>query len=202
MIKKRLLISIACAAALTPSLAATSADAAETAQTADAQCAQDVSPYRDFDFLIGEWDFVMANGQKVADHTYTKRESGCLIVEDWRTLSGDTGLSIKYVDPQTGRWRSVWMSASFHIDYAGEKRDDGAMVLEGRMFPNNETGKGIINGRVIPDDDGKTARVRGVWTPLDDGSVAQEFLIYNFEQDAWESFFAGVDRPKSARETQ
>ena len=171
--------------------------AAANAQTTP-QCAQDISPYRDFDFLIGEWDFYAPNKQKIADHSYLARESGCLIVEEWRTLSGATGMSVKYVDPQSGLWRSVWMSSMFHIDYSGEKRADGALVLEGSIYPNNEDGDMIIAGRVIPDGDGKTGRVRGVWTPLADKSVRQEFLIYNFEEGEWETFFTGIDRPKAA----
>ena len=142
-------------------------------------CGSDASPYRDLDFLVGEWDFFSMDGKKIGAQTYTKREQGCLIFEDWSTVSGGTGSGMNFVDPATGLWRQVWMSPRFHIDYSGGLDESGAFVLEGRMYPN---------------DGSKSAPIRGVYTKQADGSVTKEFLRQNTETDAWETFFIGVAR--------
>ncbi|WP_025743331.1 hypothetical protein [Aquimarina pacifica] len=145
-------------------------------------CASDESPYRDFDFVLGEWDFLTSDGKKMGEQIYTKQEKGCAILEKWTTLSGSTGTGMTFVDPNTGLWRQVWMSPMFHIDYSGSLNETGAMVLEGTMYPNN--GK-------------KSAPVRGLWAKQGDGTIKQEFLKYNEQTKKWESFFSGVAHPKT-----
>jgi len=46
-------------------------------------------------------------------------------------ISGITGRGISSVNPATVRWRQVWMSSRFHIDYSGGLDENGSMVLEG-----------------------------------------------------------------------
>lgn len=55
---------------------------------------------------------------KKTKQVYTKREKGCLILEEWELNSGETGMGISFVDPETGLWRQVWMSLSYYIDYS------------------------------------------------------------------------------------
>jgi hypothetical protein len=56
---------------------------------------------------LGEWDFLTADGKKIGEQVYTKKEEGCLIVEEWTTLSGITGTGMTFVDPATKLWRQV-----------------------------------------------------------------------------------------------
>lgn len=142
-------------------------------------CGADASPYRDLDFLVGEWEFFLEDGTKLAEQTYFKREEGCLILEDWRTVTGETGTGMNFVDPATGRWRQVWMSPNFHLDYSGTVDEKGILTLEGRMYPNNGA---------------PGAQIRGVYTPLEDGSVTKEFLMRADDDDEWRQFFIGVAR--------
>lgn len=156
----------------------------QSAQTLTEQkpvCAQDVAPYRDLDFLVGHWEFFMLDGNKIADQVYSKKEQGCLILEDWSTLTGETGTGMNFVDPATGKWRQVWMSPRFHIDYSGGLNEKGDFILEGRMYPNN--------GRA-------SSAVRGVYSKQADGSVTKEFLIYHETVKEWKRFFIGVARKK------
>jgi len=148
-------------------------------------CASDTAPYRDFDFVLGEWDFLTAKGKKIGEQIYTKRESGCMILEEWSTLSGSTGTGMSFVDPATGLWRQVWMSPMFHIDYSGKLDEKGNMVLEGTLYPNNGD---------------NSAPVRGIWAPQPDGSIKQEFLRFNEAAETWESFFLGFAHPKAEAE--
>ena len=144
-------------------------------------CASNESPYRDFDFVLGHWDFLNADGKKIGEQVYTKHEQGCMILEKWNTLSGSTGTGMSFVDPATGLWRQVWMSPMFHIDYSGNLNENGDMILEGTMYPNN--GK-------------ESSPVRGIWAKQDNGTIRQEFLKYNDNSQKWESFFLGFAHPK------
>ncbi len=143
-------------------------------------CGADEAPYRDLDFLVGEWEFFTNDGRKIADQTYSRREQGCLILEDWRTLSGETGTGMNFVDPATGKWRQVWMSPRFHIDYSGGLNDDGQHILEGTIYPNNGQ---------------PSMEIRGIYTRLDDGAVTKEFLTRASSDDDWSVLFAGVSLP-------
>ena len=144
-------------------------------------CSSENAPFRDFDFVIGHWDFYNLEGAKIGEQIYTKREQGCLIIEEWTTLSGSTGHGMSFVDPKTGLWRQVWMSPLFHIDYSGGLDENGAMVLEGTMYPNN--GK-------------ESFLVRGIWTKQEDGSIKQEFLKFNDTANTWQPFFVGIGQKK------
>jgi hypothetical protein len=56
-----------------------------TVQAAEPVCSYNNAPYRDLDFLVGSWEFFTMDGKKIADQKYFKKESGCLILEDWKT---------------------------------------------------------------------------------------------------------------------
>ena len=144
-------------------------------------CSEVRSPYRDFDFLVGNWEFFTLEGKKIADQIYSKREQGCLILEDWSTLSGGTGTGMNFVDSGSGKWRQVWMSPLFHIDYSGGLTENGDFVLEGRIYPNNGS---------------PASAVRGVYSKQKDGSVTKEFLMYDETSKVWNRFFIGVARRK------
>lgn len=154
-------------------------DERTTADGEGIECASTEAPYRDLDFLIGRWEFFTLEGQKIADQVYTSRENGCLVLEDWTTLSGETGTGMNFVNPFTGEWRQVWMSPRFHLDYSGGLVEPGTFVLEGQMYPNDGSG---------------SAQIKGVYTKQSDGSVTKEFLRRAGTHDDWERFFIGVAR--------
>ncbi|KJY76912.1 hypothetical protein [Vibrio nigripulchritudo] len=147
-------------------------------------CAEDTSPYRDLDFLVGEWEFYTLDGKLIANQTYHKKEKGCLILEEWKTISGETGTGMNFFDPESKKWRQVWMSPRFHIDYSGGLDESGNLILEGRMYPNNGEA---------------SSAVKGVYTRNSDGSVTKEFLKLGKEENNWKRFFIGVARKPSQR---
>ena len=67
-------------------------------------------PYRDFDFVVGNWEMFDKDGRKVGEQVYVKREQGRLITEEWTTVSGGTGHGMTFVDSKTGLWRQVYVS--------------------------------------------------------------------------------------------
>jgi len=144
-------------------------------------CTTEVSPYRDFDFWVGDWEvFDPETGKKLGDNRVTLRENGCLIVEAWTSEGGGTGMSMNFYDPLEGAWRQVWQSAPGFIDYTGGLDEQGRMVLEGRLHSN-------ARGTSVP--------FRGRWTPNDDGTVLQEFWQRG-DDGEWQSWFRGVYRPR------
>ena len=140
------------------------------------------TPYSDFDFVVGSWDFYTPDGTKIGVQTYTKREDGHLIVEEWQLSSGETGLGMSFVDPKTGLWRQVWMSPMYHIDYSGGIDENGAMVLEGTLYPNNG---------------GESSPIKGMWSKQPDGSIKQDFYIFDDKLDKWNVLFSGYTLPKN-----
>ncbi|MEP2671188.1 MAG: hypothetical protein ABJH04_19450 [Cyclobacteriaceae bacterium] len=151
------------------------------AEPTSPKCTSDEKPYRDFDFIIGNWEYRTTDGNKIGEQTITKQGEGCAIIEEWTEVSGITGRGISFVDPKTGLWRQVWMSSRFHIDYSGKLNDSGAMVLEGTMYPTNNN---------------TSSKIRGVWMKQNDGSIKKEFLRFDENTNKWNAFFTGFAYPK------
>lgn len=139
----------------------------------------DVPGARDFDFWVGEWNvYSAADGEFGGTNRISKRSNGCLILEEWTSVTGGDGTSMNYLDPTTGQWRQIWMGSNNYIDYSGGLNDDGDMVLEGEITYFGENGS-----RSFP--------FRGVWTPNEDGSVTQHFTQYDADNDVWNDWFVG-----------
>lgn len=155
-------------------------NAQQTSPAATSQCTGSESPWRDFDFWIGNWEVYDPNtGNKVGDNRIEKRENGCLILENWKSIAGGSGISMNFYDPLEKKWRQVWQSAPAFIDYSGGLDEQGRMQLEGAIYYNAS---------------GQSAPFRGRWTAQDDGSVLQEFWQYDATSDNWNSWFVGEYR--------
>jgi len=152
--------------------------AQEDAQQPTAPCEDDPA-FDQWDFWLGEWN-VYGNDETRAlagTNSIAKHYSNCLITETWVSTNGSGGFSINYYNPVKGRWRQVWVSNGYSIDYTGGLNDQGQMVLEGEI-----------------DDYGKHSSTpfRGIWTPRDNGDVVQRFEIYDAENDHWNVWFEGL----------
>ncbi|MEO1475470.1 MAG: hypothetical protein AAFS13_03735 [Pseudomonadota bacterium] len=132
--------------------------------------------YSDFDFWLGTWEVTNQDGVVQGQNTITKEEYGCLVLERWTSANGGTGQSYNYVDPLSGKWRQVWVSAFSNIDYEGGKTEAGGIRLEGE----------------ITQRDGSQYPFVGEWIPRDDGTVLQIFHQYNPETKSWDEWFAGI----------
>ena len=130
--------------------------------------------FSDFDFWVGEWEvFDSATGEKLGEDIIQKIESGCLLLEHWKSVSGGTGTSLNYYNPVTREWRQVWVSEGrYSIDIVGGIRS-GCMVLEGSIY----------------NFAGAVWDFRGNWTPRPDGSVRQFFEQFNHDSNDWATWF-------------
>jgi len=139
--------------------------------------------YSEFDFWLGEWD-VTVNGQKAGENIVTKQEGGCLVLEKWTDVTGGTGQSYNFFNPDSEQWRQVWVSNYMTIDYAGGLTDDGSMELVGQITYFH---------------DRTSARFLGRWTLQDDGTVRQYFEQFDEEQGMMVPIFTGIYHRKQSQ---
>jgi len=130
--------------------------------------------HRQFDFWIGDWQVVDADGQVQGTNRITQVAGDCALREEWVGNSGVPGTSINYFDPADGLWHQHWVGGSGSIlDLTGGLQN-GSMVLEGeRDGPRGH------------------ALHRIAWTPLDDGRVRQSWTLSRDEGTTWQPVFEG-----------
>lgn len=152
------------------------------ATAAPSPCHEDPR-FAQFDFWIGDWDVNLASGQRAGSNEIHSLHGGCVLVENWTSASGGTGMSINYFDDAAGEWVQIWNDGQgSQINIRGGLTDDG-MLLVGTI---HYVGKGI------------TEQFRGLWTPLDDGRVRQYFEQYDLQSASWQPWFEGFYSRKTA----
>jgi hypothetical protein len=152
---------------------------------AGASCGQDSAPvfpceddarFAEFDFWAGEWDVHVASGQFAGNNVITPTQRDCVLIENWTSATGGTGMSINYLDHDADEWVQIWNdSQGSQINIRGGLTDDGMLLV------------GTIH--YIAQD--KTVPFRGLWTLLDDGRVRQFFEQFDEEKDVWAPWFEG-----------
>ncbi len=132
--------------------------------------------FAEFDFWIGKWDVHVASGVLAGHNEITREERGCVLIENWGSASGGSGMSINYVDKINGEWVQIWNDASgSQINIRGGITEEG-MLLTGTIHY-------VATGQTLP--------FRGLWTPLEDGRVRQYFEQSNDGGESWVSWFEG-----------
>ncbi len=136
-----------------------------------------------FDFWVGEWDVHVAAGALAGSNVIKRAERGCVLIENWSSASGGTGMSINYVDKTSDEWVQIWNAAGgSQINIRGGMTDDG-MLLTGTIHY-------VANGTTAP--------FRGLWTPLADGRVRQFFEQSSDDGKTWTPWFEGFYTRKPA----
>jgi hypothetical protein len=132
--------------------------------------------FRAFDFWVGEWDVHDQSGQLAGRNVIEASQHGCVLVENWTSASGGTGMSMNWLDHEKDEWVQVWIDSSGgQIEIRGGLTDEG-MRLTGRIhYTGNDT----------------TAPFRGLWTPLPDGRVRQFFEQSGDGGETWQPWFEG-----------
>lgn len=151
------------------------------AQTPQFPC-EDDERFAQFDFWIGEWDVRGPDGTYAGSNSITSDYRKCVLVEDYETPTGFIGMSINYLDHQTGEWVQIWSDASgSQINIRGGMTDEGMRLVGTIHYIGSNT----------------TVPFRGTWTPLEDGRVRQFFEQYNKETETWDTWFEGFYTRKS-----
>ncbi len=99
-----------------------------------------------------------------------------MLIEEWQSATGGSGMSINYFDKAAGEWVQVWNDASgSQIDIRGGMTDEG-MLLQGTIHS-------VATGTSLP--------FRGLWSPLPDGRVRQYFEQADDGGSTWTPWFEG-----------
>ena len=155
--QRRLVTRLACIAVLVP-------------MTAESQqpTACSASPYRQFDFWLGDWEVTNAQGTVVGTNTIRKILNGCVLHEQWRAADGGSGQSHNIYNLQTGKWHQSWVDDHGQLLLLdGGLDDQGRMVLRGETV--SEEGATVIDEIAWERADGD--RVRQVWRKSTDGGT-------------------------------
>ena len=147
------------------------------AQNADTPPPCNEEEFRQFDFWLGTWEVTTPDGTVAGTNQITNEENGCLILETWNSATGGTGQSYNYYNPVSEKWRQVWVSSGFIIDYEGGLTASGSMKLAGTI---------TYTASKLETD------FTGEWTPNEDGTVTQHFEQYDAEQNEWRAWFTGI----------
>jgi Protein of unknown function (DUF1579) len=136
----------------------------------------------DFDFWIGDWEVTVRATGKLAGHNKIEaRHGGRVLVENYTTPAGYTGMSLNGYDAAAKRWRQCWM------DNFGTVLDLYGGLVDGKMVMSGETTR--------PDGSKQTERI--TWTPNADGTVRQHWEQSTDGGKTWTTAFDGLYKRKA-----
>ncbi len=137
---------------------------------------------RQFDFWLGRWTVVDTAGRELGRSEITRVSGGCGILEHWSGSDGVGGRSLNGYDPQTGKWRQLWVGeGGLLLRLEGSLRGR-SMVLSG--------GHRSRSGAMVLD--------RITWTPRPGGEVRQLWEMSRDGGKSWTTAFDGLYRPSSS----
>ena len=133
-------------------------------------------PYQQFDFWIGEWKVLTADGKAAGSSRITSILGGCVILEEWTGAGGPSiGKSFNIFDASRKRCHQSWVDNGGTLAQFDGGLTDGAMILEGPAVGPN----------------GVTLRSRMTFTPLPDGRIRQQWENSSDGGKSWTSAFDG-----------
>jgi len=134
---------------------------------------------RHFDFWIGSWEVVNANGSVAGRNRIEPVLDGCVLQETWAGASGSAGTSLNFFDTARGKWRQFWVW-----------REGTTLELEG----------GLVNGAMVMEgdstEDGKALRNRITWSKRSAGKVNQLWEVSEDNGKTWKAIFDGMYYPE------
>ena len=138
--------------------------------------------YRQFDFWLGDWDLLGADGKKSAEDKVVQVLSGCALQENANSVEGVQRLSVSAYDPATHHWHQTLMDDGGAILHLEGEFADGKMILVGQRPSQKEKGVTVTH--------------RIAWTPLPDHRVRRYWEFSNNGGRSWRPFFDGTYVPR------
>lgn len=139
---------------------------------------------RAFDFWIGEWEVYTPNGQKAGENVIEKTTNGCMLLENWTSVSGGTGKSMNYYDGAVKKWKQLWVNSTGGVMSYEGNISGGAMHFEGYQIQSN----------------GKKALFKMTFTPQENGDVRQYIEQSLDSGKTWQVWFDGMYKKKHSAE--
>ena len=138
--------------------------------------------YRQFDFWLGEWDLVGADGKKSAEDKVVQVLGGCGLQENWTSVKSGQGLSFSAYDPATRRWHQTLMDDSGAVLKLEGEFADGKMILVGQR-PSQKEKNVTITHRIA-------------WSTMPDHRVKQFWEASTNGGRTWRPVFEGYYVPR------
>jgi len=127
---------------------------------AHAACA-DLS-YRQFDFMLGDWNVATTEGKLVGRDHIEKTYGACVVQEHWTSVDGGTGGSVSMYDASRKLWHQTWVDSTGTLVVLEGGLKDGRMVMTGEM---TQAGKRVQDRMSWTSQDGK---IRQLWETSED----------------------------------
>jgi tetratricopeptide (TPR) repeat protein len=128
-----------------------------------------------FDHWVGEWE-VTALGQPAGTNEIKLILGGCVLFENWESVSGTSGKSFNYYDASEDHWRQIW------VDDTGGVVEFTGQVRDGVMYYTATT-------HTTPGGDEVQHKL--TFTPLQDGSIQQLWEQSTDGGNSWTVAFDG-----------
>ncbi len=138
--------------------------------------------YRQFDFWLGEWDLVGADGKRSAEDKVVQVLGGCALQENGNSVEGVQRMSVSAYDPATRHWHQTLMDDGGAVLHLEGEFADGKMILVGQRPSQKEKGATITH--------------RIVWTPMPDHRVRRLWEFSNNGGRTWRPFSEGTYTPR------
>ncbi len=128
-----------------------------------------------FDFWLGSWEVYTPAGSKAGENRIEKDAHGCLLLEDWKSVTGGRGRSLTFYDTGRQKWRQIWVDHAGSVIEVEGVFDYATLRLEGRF-----TGMA-----------GVSSHCRVSFHPLADGRVHQK-IERSSDGRNWYVWFEGL----------
>ena len=134
--------------------------------------------YRHFDFWIGQWDVIGADGKFAGTNRISRVDGGCALHENWSSAAGAyTGQSLNSVGPDR-KWHQTWVDSSgLRLELIGGLAGS-SMVLEGET-PSRDPKHPATKNRIT-------------WTPENPNLVRQHWETSTDLGKTWTTAFDGM----------
>lgn len=155
-----------------------------SASTAQPQARSDCSRNEQLallDFWAGQWRVLDETGQVMGSNRIYRLLNGCVIQERWQGSTGGVGISLFFVDPESGTLKQVWVTGQALLPGGTKEK----LVIE------SDPGASVVFQGSYPAD-GVTILDRTTLTRLDNGDVLQLIEISRDGGQTWESGFRGI----------
>jgi|SRR5579885_2089926 len=128
--------------------------------------------YRQFDFMLGDWNVATADGKLVGHDHIEKAYGGCVVQEHWTSVDGGTGGSVSIYDMSRKTWHQTWVDSTGTLVVLEGGLKGGGMVMSGEMS-----------------DGGKRLQDRMSWLPGKDGKIRQLWETSSDGGKTWQIIF-------------
>ncbi len=136
------------------------------------------------DFWFGEWRVEDDDGKLLGSNIIYRMLNGCIVQEQWQGSGGGVGISVFYVEPNSGKLKQLWVTGQA-LSPGGTKEKElvaaelGEYVQFLGSYPNGD----------------ETILDRTTLSKLPDGQILQLIEISRDSGETWETGFRGIYKP-------